>query len=212
MQRLPETTALDLAALLASKVCHDLISPIGAIGNGLELLDDDADEETAKVAMELVRASSASASAKLKFARVAWGAAGSAGAEIDTGDAEAVARGWFAQEKKTALEWRGPRSLMPKNRVKLMLNLLLVAMAAIPRGGRIEAVIEGEGAAARFVVTASGTAARVPPAFLELLAGRHEGAVDAHIVQPLYTLKLAEACAMAVTATLTGDAVAFRAG
>lgn len=211
MHRLPDMTALDLAALLASKVCHDLISPVGAIGNGLELLDDDADEETAKVAMDLVRASAASASAKLQFARIAWGAAGSSGAAIDTGDAEAVARGWFAHEKKTTLDWRGPRSLMPKNRVKLLLNLLLVGLAAIPRGGRIDAAIEGEGETARFSVTATGTAARVPPVFLDLLSGRHEGAVDAHVVQPLYTLKLAEACGMDVTATLTGESVVFRA-
>ena len=84
---------LDLAALLCSRVCHDLISPVGAIVNGLEVMEDGKDEETKTFAMDLIKKSARTASAKLQFCRLAFGAAGSAGAQIDTGDAEKVARG-----------------------------------------------------------------------------------------------------------------------
>ena len=85
-------TPLDLAALLCSRVCHDVISPVGAIINGLEVLDGEQDEEMRAVAMELIKKSAISASARLQFCRLAFGAAGSFGASIDTGDAEKVAR------------------------------------------------------------------------------------------------------------------------
>src|ERR1700722_12624955 len=114
----PESTPvslgpLDLAAMLCSRVCHDVISPVGAIVNGLEVLEDDSDPSMRDVALELIKKSASSASARLQFCRLAFGAAGSAGATIDTGDAEAVARGLIANEK-VSLEWTAPRQLMPK--------------------------------------------------------------------------------------------------
>src|SRR5204863_9584150 len=91
--------ALDLAALLCSRVCHDLISPVGAVVNGIEVMEDDADEQTKTFALELIRKSAATASARLQFCRIAFGAAGSAGAAIDLGDAESVARGMMEDDK-----------------------------------------------------------------------------------------------------------------
>src|SRR4051794_30380712 len=85
--------SLDLAALLCSRVCHDLISPVGAIVNGLEVLEDDNDESTKTFALDLIKKSARQASARLQFCRLAFGAAGSAGAQIDLGDAESVGRG-----------------------------------------------------------------------------------------------------------------------
>src|SRR6202050_5813963 len=93
--------ALDLAALLCSRVCHDLISPVGAIVNGLEVLDQDKDEETKTFALDLIKKSARQASAKLQFCRLAFGAAGSAGAQIDLGDAEKVARGLLGDGRAT---------------------------------------------------------------------------------------------------------------
>ena len=123
--------ALDLAALLCSRVCHDLISPVGAIVNGLEVLEDDNDEETKTFAMDLIKKSAGAASAKLQFCRIAFGAAGSAGAQIDSGDAEKVARG-FLEDEKTKLDWQLPRLLLPKNRIKLLLNMLLIGGTGDP--------------------------------------------------------------------------------
>ena len=128
--------ALDLAALLCSRVCHDLISPVGAIVNGLEVLEEDKDEETKTFALDLIKKSAQQASAQLQFCRLAFGAAGSAGAQIDLGDAEKVARG-LLEDDKTKIAWNLPRELLPKNRVKLLLNMLLVAAGTIPRGGTL---------------------------------------------------------------------------
>src|SRR5688572_28092210 len=100
---------LDLAALLCSRVCHDVISPVGAIANGLELFDDpEMDADTKETALDMVRASAKTASAKLKFCRIAFGAAGSAGASIDMSEAGEVARA-FVGEEKVKLDWRAPR-------------------------------------------------------------------------------------------------------
>ena len=136
--------ALDLAALLCSRVCHDLISPVGAVVNGIEVMEDDADEQTRTFALELIKKSATTASARLQFCRIAFGAAGSAGASIDTGDAEGVARGMM-EDDKTKLTWKLPRVLLPKNRVKLLLNMLLLAGGTIPRGGSITVDPMGEG-------------------------------------------------------------------
>ncbi|MEA2860394.1 MAG: histidine phosphotransferase ChpT, partial [Methylobacteriaceae bacterium] len=91
--------SLDLAALLCSRVCHDVISPVGAIVNGLEVLEDEQDAEMRSFALELIKKSARTASARLQFCRLAFGAAGSAGAAIDTGDAEQVARGLLVDER-----------------------------------------------------------------------------------------------------------------
>src|SRR6186713_958693 len=161
---------LDLAALLCSRVCHDLISPVGAIANGLEVMEDGKDEETSQFAMDLIKKSARTASAKLQFCRIAFGAAGSAGAQIDTGDAEKVTRG-LMEDEKTRLAWNLPRVLLAKNRVKLLLNMLVIAGQAIPRGGVLTVDPVGEGESMSFRVTAKGTNSRVPPHAPELLAG-----------------------------------------
>jgi histidine phosphotransferase ChpT len=198
---------LDLAALLCSRVCHDVISPVGAIVNGLEVLEDENDASMRDFALDLIRKSSRQASARLQFARLAFGAAGSAGASIDLGDAEQVARGMF-QDEKVKLSWSAPRALLPKNKVKLLLNLVVIATNALPRGGTIDVVVTGEGEASEFVLTSKGAHARIPPHVEELLAGSPEsGTVDAHGIQPYYTGLVARAAGMTVSLSLEGDAV-----
>ncbi len=207
-----EIEALDLAALLCSRVCHDIISPVGAIINGLEVLDEEEGEEMKAFAFDLIRKSARQASAKLQFARLAFGAAGSAGAEMDLGNAAEVARGYMANEK-AEFSWDPPRALMPKNRVKLVLNLLLLAPSAVPRGGSIKVTMNGAVAAPEFILRCEGPQARIPPAFEKLVPGDIGGAqVDAHAVQPYYTGLLARACRMNVTAVLdSADVVVISA-
>jgi histidine phosphotransferase ChpT len=198
--------ALDLAALLCSRVCHDLISPVGAIVNGLEVLEEDKDEETKTFALDLIKKSARQASAKLQFCRLAFGAAGSAGAQIDLGDAEKVARGLF-EDGKTMIVWNLPRELVAKNRAKLLLNMLLVAVGAIPRGGTL--TIEPTGAG--FRIAASGLNARLPAAAADLLGGSPAQTVDAHAIQPVYTGILARDCGLTVSAAVEGDGVVVTA-
>ncbi len=206
-----ELEALDLAALLCSRVCHDIISPVGAIINGLEVLDEDNSEEMRNFAFDLIRRSAGQASAKLQFARLAFGAAGSAGAEIDLADAEKVARGYM-QGEKADLSWESPRVLMPKNLVKLILNLLLLSVASIPRGGSIKVTVEGEAQRPRFMLRSRGTSARVPAAFEKLVPGDLDGGqVDAQSVQAYYAGALARATMMSVAAAIEGEDVVITA-
>jgi histidine phosphotransferase ChpT len=198
---------LDLSALLCSRVCHDLISPSGAIVNGLEVLEDAQDEETKAFALNLIKKSAATVSARLQFSRLAFGAAGSVGAQIDLGDAEKVARGAL-EDEKVKINWGLPRALLPKNRVKLLLNLLLVAGHAIPRGGVLTVDPVGEGENLGFRIEACGLNARVPHAMAALVSGGEEGqAIDAHAIQPFYTGLLAKTCGLSVAIGSEGEAV-----
>ena len=199
-------TGPDLAALLCSRVCHDIISPVGAINNGLELLDEggaDAD------AMDLIRTSAMNASVRLKFARLAFGASGSVGASIDTGEAEKAVRDFAVAEKKTEITWTGPRAIVAKNRVKLLLNLFLVAYGAIPRGGSIDVTLDNPEFDAEFHLTAKGRMLRVPPKFMEILSGNPEEAVDAHSIQPYYTVLLAEEAGMELSVVPEAEEITF---
>ncbi len=203
--------ALDLAALLCSRVCHDLISPVGAIVNGLEVLEEEKDEATKTFALDLIKRSATTASAKLQFCRIAFGAAGSAGAQIDLGDAEKIARGFF-EDDKTKLAWNLPRALLAKNRVKLLLNMLLIAGQAIPRGGIINVDPLGEGEAMGFKVTSDGVNAKIQPAVPPLLTGAGGAEMlDAHHIQPFYTGLLAKACGATVTFAMEGAAAVVAA-
>ena len=196
---------LELAALLCSRVCHDLISPVGAIVNGLEVLDDNPKPEDRDFALDLIRKSAKTASARLQFCRLAFGAAGSAGAQIDLGDAQTMARGHI-EDAKTAIAWNLPRLLLPKNRVKLLLNMLVISQQTIPRGGTLTVDPVGEGETMAFRVTATGLNARVPQNIADMLAGSAHAA-DAHAVQPYYTRLLAEACGLKVKLAAEGEAV-----
>lgn len=201
-------SAVDLAALLCSRVCHDIISPVGAINNGLELLDEGGADEDA---MKLIRASAISASARLQFARIAFGAAGSAGMQIDTGDAQAVATA-FINNEKPELEWLGERELLPKNKVKLLLNLLLIANTTIPRGGKLTVKLEDLKTTPKFTLTGQGPMVRVPAKFLELHAGQKpEEPIDAHSVQFYYTMLLAREAAMTISLHASPDQIVISA-
>jgi histidine phosphotransferase ChpT len=198
---------LDLAALLCSRVCHDVISPVGAITNGLELLDVEDDANMREMAMDLVKKSARQASAKLQFCRIAFGAAGSAGSMIDLGEAGDVAKA-FVGEEKIKLDWQVPRENRPKQQVKLLLNMMLVGMASIPRGGVVRAEATGNG----FSVRAKGEGARIFEKTQQVLSGdANLEEIDARLIQPYYTKRLAAAAGLPLSMTMDGADVVVRA-
>ena len=202
---------LELAALISSRICHDVISPVGAIANGLEMLDEEQDESMREQTMDLIRKSARQASAKLQFARLAFGAAGSAGAEIDLRDAERVARD-FVQGGKHTLSWQGPPVTLPKNKVKLLLNLLALGVVALPRGGTVNVEIKGEGPE----VGLQGAARKGSPHACRsrspsLLAGANGIVLDAHSIQPYYAGRVATAAGMTVTVETRDKEVELKA-
>lgn len=210
MSRNPNLTLAgpDLAALLCSRVCHDIILPVGAINNGLELLEEGGADEDA---MDLIRTSAINASVRLKFARLAFGASGSVGASIDTGEAEKAVLDYVSADAKTQVTWTGSRAIIPKNKVKLLLNLFLVAYGAIPRGGTIDVTLEDLETAPKYRLVCKGRMIRVPPKFLEIHSGQLEEAIDAHAIQPYYTVLLAEEAGMKISCSANAEEVVFSA-
>lgn len=200
--------SLDLTALIASRVCHDVISPVGAIVNGLEVLEDEKDEDMREIAFDLIKKSARNASASLQFCRLAFGAAGSAGASIDTRDAQNVALSYFASDERMNIDWQIPPAFLPKNRVKLLLNLIVIAASGITRGGKISVEATGAGDETGFILSATGPNIRVPPHAIDLMAGKplaETGTVDARAVQPFYAGLLARAAKVTVSVALEGD-------
>jgi histidine phosphotransferase ChpT len=195
---------LDLAALLCSRVCHDIISPVGAIANGLELMDDpDVDADMKATALDMVRNSAKTATAKLKFCRIAFGASGSAGAQIDMGEAGEMAKA-FVGEEKIKLDWQAPRENRPKAEVKLILNMMMLAMAGIPRGGVVTVTVDGR----NFAVKAQGERAKIPQAMADVLTGAVAAeTLDARMVQPYYAKLLAESANLSIGISLEGEDV-----
>jgi histidine phosphotransferase ChpT len=202
---------LDLAALVSSRICHDVINPVAAIANGLEMLDEEPDQSMRDAAMDLIRKSALQASAKLQFARLAFGAAGSAGAEIDLRDAEKVAREFVQGTSKHQVLWQGPAVTLPKNKVKLLLNLVALGGIALPRGGVVNVAVLGTPPEVSFSVRAKGDAARLTDQVKSLLLGGNGMAIDAHSIQPYYASRVAAASGMKVTAELHDGEVEFKA-
>lgn len=206
-----QPTDLELAALISSKICHDVIGPISAINNGLEIFDEEEDAQSKNYALDVIRNVTETASARLQFARFAFGASGSAGAQIDLGQAEALCRGFIGEGKdrtgrqkgKHKLIWHGMPGAMAKDKVKLLLNLVAAAPTAIPRGGDIEVNIAGTLEAPSFIVRCRGVGAR-PPQYLGDFVNGPVPPIDAMSIQAYYTLRLAASCRMRLGVTKDG--------
>jgi histidine phosphotransferase ChpT len=190
-----QPTDLELAALISSKICHDVIGPVGAIYNGLEILDEDDDAEAKNYALDVIRNVTQQASARLQFARFAFGAAGSAGSQIELGTAEQISRGLVGQGKHK-LVWRGKPGYMAKDKVKLLLNLIASAITALPRGGEIEVGIADSLEKPSFRLRCQGTAARPPQYLTDYVSGGQPPQLDAMSIQAYYTWRLAASARM----------------
>jgi histidine phosphotransferase ChpT len=210
-----ELKATDLAAMLCSRVCHDLINPVGAIGNGLEVLSDPSQSAMADGAQELIVNATRQARAKLEFARLAYGASSTAGTDFDTRECERVARLLFEIEKAD-LDWQVPLILLPKHKAKLLMNMLLIASTAVPRGGVVTAKVEGPAGSEVFTLTSKSDPEKrqktlMPSGAEGLLSGAPEGGVDARGIQPFYTGILARLTDMELKIGVEGDTFTFTA-
>src|SRR5438309_8816098 len=137
---------VDLASLLCSRLCHDLMSPVGALNNGIELLADETDPEMREKCLELLADSARASANKLKFFRLAFGAAGGFGEEVDTHEAEAALAGLFGPERRIEFGWVVSSEKLPKVAVKVLLNLALIAGDALGRGRRPGVAADRSGA------------------------------------------------------------------
>ena len=171
--------AVDLASLLCSRLCHDLMSPVGALNNGIELLADEHDPEMRDKCLELLADSARASANKLKFFRLAFGAGGGFGEEIDTHEAQGALEGVFGPERRIELGWMVGDEKLPKGAVKLLLNLALLAGDALVRGGRLDVGAERTDAQIELVIRGQGPRILLDPALRETLArGASDGTVE----------------------------------
>lgn len=210
MTQSAQPTDLELVALISSKICHDVINPVGAIYNGLEILSEEEDAEAKLNAMSVIRNVTEQASARLQFARFAFGAAGSAGALIDLSMAEQISRG-FLGSGKHKLQWVGPHGHVAKDRVKLLLNMISSGVSALPRGGEIAVSIKGPLEAATFELRCRGTGAKSPLHLAEFLSGGPTPPLDTMSIQPYYTARLAKSAGMQLEVIKDGADIVLRA-
>ncbi|MCB2051486.1 MAG: histidine phosphotransferase [Novosphingobium sp.] len=148
--------SLELASLLCSRLCHDMLSPVGALSNGLELLADEKDPEMRQRCFELLEQSARISTDKLKFFRLAFGAAGGFGEMVAVDEARSVVDALLSNNERITVNWALSTSELPKAAIKVLLNLAQIGMDALVRGGTLDIGAELREGASEIVVRASG--------------------------------------------------------
>ena len=149
-------SSVDLASMLCSRLCHDMLSPIGAMSNGLELLSDERDGEMRARIVELLEQSAKTSADKLKFFRLAFGAAGGFGEDVPVEEPKALVNALAGNNGRITVNWNLAEPTLPKPAVKVMLNLALFGIEALVRGGTLDIGAEAPNGVAEIVIRASG--------------------------------------------------------
>lgn len=150
------TESLELASLLCSRLCHDLLSPVGALSNGLELMAEEESPEMRQRCFELLEQSARISAAKLKFFRLAFGAAGGFGDMVPAEEPRGLIHDLLGEQGRVALNWGVADTELHKPAVKVLLNFALIGIAALPRGGTLDVGAELREGASEIVVRATG--------------------------------------------------------
>ena len=150
------TSSTDLAALLCSRLCHDMLSPVGALSNGLELLADEKDPKMRQRCFELLEQSARISADKLKFFRLAYGAAGGFGDAVPSQEPHELVAGLASANDRVELQWAVSEPTLPKPAVKVLLNLAAIGLEALVRGGVLAVGAEMRGGATEIAVRAAG--------------------------------------------------------
>ncbi|HET9458951.1 MAG TPA: histidine phosphotransferase family protein [Sphingomicrobium sp.] len=180
--------AVDLASLLCSRLCHDLMSPVGALNNGIELLADEQDPDMRDRCLELLSDSARATANKLKFFRLAFGAAGGFGDQVATSEARQALEGLVGADGRTELGWMVGEEKLSKGATKLLLNLALIAGDALVRGGRLDVGVEG----GEIAIRAEGPRIALDPAVKDALLDGAGAAVEPRTAGAWLARSLAE--------------------
>lgn len=202
---------LEFAALLVSRVCHDLVSPVGAVVNGLEVLEEERDAALRADALKLVGSSAALAAARLQFARIAFGMAGSAGAELDLTEVGRMVGG-FLSGGKIQLEWGAAPVNWPKDWAKLLMNCVVIAADTLPRGGKLSVQTSDGAETPWFLITATGQNARLQEEVARVLRGEPGLPSDGRSVQSYLTYRIANLLGTRISADAREGTVTVAAG
>jgi histidine phosphotransferase ChpT len=202
-------TPAELAARVAGRLCHDLISPLSALISGIDLLDDPSAQDMREDALKLIGQSARKLAAQLSFARAAYGAS----AEVmDSGEMEQLAQGLYAHVR-AELDWAVTPGLLPRPAGRILLCLAqLAGVAVLPIGGRARLTVQtGEGGCV-VALDAQGPRARLGPEVQAGLLGQPlSGQLAGHWVQAYYLHALTAEAGGRLEAGASADGVAVSA-
>lgn len=196
--------SIELASLLCSRLCHDMLSPVGALSNGLELLADEKDPEMRKRCFELLEQSARISADKLKFFRLAFGAAGGFGEMVPVAEARSVIDALVGNNGRIEVQWALSGDVLPKPAVKTMLNLALIGIEALVRGGTLDIGAELREGASEIVIRAAG-----PRIAFDPVVGR---ALDGSLPAAELSSKTAPAAMIQQLAASLGGGLQFALG
>jgi len=202
---------IEFSAYLVSRVCHDLVGPLGAVVNGLEVMEDERDATMRADALKIVCSSALQALARLQFMRIAFGAAGSAGAELDIGEVGRLVGG-LLDGGKIQLDWHSPHVNWPKDWAKLLMNAALLCADCLPRGGQLKVTTSADPAAPAFKIIATSPHARALDEVQKAVRGEAADQLDARGIQPYLTHRLSRSLNAGLTLTVGEGVVELTAG
>jgi len=199
-ENITKLTAADLAALLCARICHDLVGPVSALETGLDLLNDEDNLDMHDDAIELIKVGAKQASNKLQFLRIAFGAGGSAPSIIAASELEQLARGVYP-DGKVVFIWDMAVDGLSKPAARVLLNLVMLSVQAIPLGGTVTVSTKPSGEGTCITLSCQGKKARLDPAIAKTLAGgAPEDGFTGRTIQPFYTGMIAREAKGSVTA------------
>ena len=204
-----EPGPMELASLIVSKTCHDIISPVGAASSAMEMWETSTDDATREVAQSLMARSSAQAVRKLTFVRIAYGAYGDVGGDVDLGEAKDAAVPYL-QDDRTTVAWDLERLIVPKTVAKLTLGLLSLTKDAIPRGGHLSITGTDLTGAARLTVRGEAKKVIIPQGAEDALSWRFSDGVHARNVHLYHLVKMAQAVGVSIVPDMDDVSVTFR--
>lgn len=184
------TSQLDLAALLCSRLCHDLLSPVGALNNGLELLADETDPEMRQRCLELLEQSARVSADKLKFFRLAFGAAGGFGELVPSDEPQQLLESLVEGNQRLQLDWAVSAPKLPKPAVKVLLNLAAIGIDSLVRGGTLSIGAEMTGGMTEIAIRASGTRIAFDTSIGDALEGKLAGQDLSGRTAPAHMIRL----------------------
>jgi len=179
--------ATDLASLISSRICHDLISPIGALNTAIEVLDDTESKEMHEDALKLIKLAASEASAKLSYLRIALGTNSTSKGVMNLDKLKLITENMFNTEK-FSFTWDMSEIKLEKSIARILLNILMLAIQSIPRGGKVTIKIEEKYDKLKLVTSANGIKSRLDKQTEDAFKGTIPSEeIDGRVIQSYFT-------------------------
>ncbi len=205
----PKLTPSGLSSLMCARICHDLLSPVSALGTAIEVLNDEDNPEMHDEAIALIKRSAGQTSGKLQFLRLAFGAGGSASGRLGIDFLKKLIDGQYGGGKHS-FNWTVKTDDIDKLHGRILLNMTMIAVTSIPRGGEVAIQVEEKSGATILTLNATGVKARISDMVKTTLGGRMPAdGFDGRSIQPFFTAMLIREAKAKIESLLTGETASY---